>query len=303
MNRSRCRRDNLHRRPGQRASSAAHACAATPRSTVSPAALPRQGASTSGARLRRRAVSAPATSTSWPNRHSAVLALNSRCGTRRGFLPRGLCDTCPQLAAVRGAAACAGRCPTTLNRGGRSGSGNRTLWQLSGALRWMSAPHASELQEWVVRCRPRTSAIRWSKLRVNFPAGRSRARPAQADPEATLTGPFGIPQSSRSGTSGCRTGNAGCGPQLPCRTAPGHHGRRLRRGNPMSRESVSEAAQAILNTATACASDTAWSRRLVAAAVVSSTSAAFCCVITSSCCTACPTWAMPLRCSLAALEI
>lgn len=116
MNRSRCRRDNLDRRPGQRASSAAHACAATPRSTVSPAALRRQGVSTSGARLRRRAVSASAPSTSWPNRHSAVLALNSRCGTRRGFLPRGLCDTCPQLAAGRGAAACAGRCPTTLNR-------------------------------------------------------------------------------------------------------------------------------------------------------------------------------------------
>ena len=40
-------------------------------------------------------------------------------GVRRGFLPRGLCDTCPQVVANRYAAACAGRCPTTLNRSSR----------------------------------------------------------------------------------------------------------------------------------------------------------------------------------------
>ena len=34
------------------------------------------------------------------NRHSAR-ALNDSGGVRRGFLPRGLCDTCPQVIAVR----------------------------------------------------------------------------------------------------------------------------------------------------------------------------------------------------------
>ena len=36
-------------------------------------------------------------------------------GMPRGFLPRGLSDTCPQVCADHGIAACAGRCPTTLN--------------------------------------------------------------------------------------------------------------------------------------------------------------------------------------------
>lgn len=35
-----------------------------------------------------------------PNRHS-VCALNTSRGVRRGFLPRGLCDTCPQVVAAR----------------------------------------------------------------------------------------------------------------------------------------------------------------------------------------------------------
>ena len=35
-----------------------------------------------------------------PNRHS-VCALNTSRGVRRGFLPRGLCDTCPQVMAAR----------------------------------------------------------------------------------------------------------------------------------------------------------------------------------------------------------
>jgi hypothetical protein len=40
-----------------------------------------------------------------------------------------------------------------------------------------------ECQQWVDHCQPWTSAIRWFKLRVSFPAVRSRARPAQADPQ------------------------------------------------------------------------------------------------------------------------
>lgn len=38
----------------------------------------------------------------------------------------------------------------------------------------------------VDHCLPRTSAIRWLKLGVSFPALRSRARPAQADPKQKL---------------------------------------------------------------------------------------------------------------------
>ena len=53
----------------------------------------------------------------WPhssNRHSDA-AFNNHCGVRRGFLPRGLSDTCPQASAGHCLAAYAGRCPTTLN--------------------------------------------------------------------------------------------------------------------------------------------------------------------------------------------
>ena len=53
------------------------------------------------------------------NRHSAV-AFDPRCGTGRGFLPRGLSDTCPHADVRRRIAACAGRRPTTLNRSGPS---------------------------------------------------------------------------------------------------------------------------------------------------------------------------------------
>ena len=52
------------------------------------------------------------------NRHSAV-AFDLPCGVGRGFLPRGLSDTCPQAAAHLRRVACSGRCPTTLNRSGR----------------------------------------------------------------------------------------------------------------------------------------------------------------------------------------
>lgn len=48
------------------------------------------------------------------NRHSHR-AFNDHRGLRRGFLPRGLSDTCPQTGAVRLLPAHAGRCPTTLN--------------------------------------------------------------------------------------------------------------------------------------------------------------------------------------------
>ena len=47
-------------------------------------------------------------------------ALNDHRGLRRGFLPRGLSDTCPQSGADRQPAAHAGRCPTTLNTSRRS---------------------------------------------------------------------------------------------------------------------------------------------------------------------------------------
>lgn len=49
-----------------------------------------------------------------PNRHSGV-AFDLHCGVGRGFLPRGLSDTCPQAGVHRRHAACSGRCPTTLN--------------------------------------------------------------------------------------------------------------------------------------------------------------------------------------------
>ena len=49
-----------------------------------------------------------------PNRHS-VVAFDLHCGVGRGFLPRGLSDTCPQAGVHRRHAACSGRCPTTLN--------------------------------------------------------------------------------------------------------------------------------------------------------------------------------------------
>lgn len=48
------------------------------------------------------------------NRHSDR-AFNDRRGIRRGFLPRGLSDTCPQAGADRRMVARPGRCPTTLN--------------------------------------------------------------------------------------------------------------------------------------------------------------------------------------------
>ena len=57
----------------------------------------------------------------WHNdyRHSDS-GFDTRRGIRRGFLPRGLSDTCPQASAARRIAAHAGRCPTTLNTSGRS---------------------------------------------------------------------------------------------------------------------------------------------------------------------------------------
>ena len=47
-------------------------------------------------------------------------AIDRHRGMPRGFLPRGLSDTCPQAGADRCLAACAGRCPTTLNSSGHS---------------------------------------------------------------------------------------------------------------------------------------------------------------------------------------
>lgn len=44
----------------------------------------------------------------------AAARQTTSCGMRRGFLPRGLSDTCPQAGAGRCTAACAGWCPTTL---------------------------------------------------------------------------------------------------------------------------------------------------------------------------------------------
>ena len=49
-----------------------------------------------------------------PNRHSRS-ELIDRAVLRRGFLPRGLCDTCPQVVATRSSERITGRCPTTLN--------------------------------------------------------------------------------------------------------------------------------------------------------------------------------------------
>ncbi len=43
-----------------------------------------------------------------PNHHS-VCALNTHCGVRRGLLPRGLCDTCPQAVEARPSARRAGQ--------------------------------------------------------------------------------------------------------------------------------------------------------------------------------------------------
>ena len=43
-----------------------------------------------------------------PNRHSTV-GFDHRLGTRRGFLPRGLCDTCPHSVEDRRAYSCAGQ--------------------------------------------------------------------------------------------------------------------------------------------------------------------------------------------------
>jgi hypothetical protein len=48
------------------------------------------------------------------NRHNAV-AFDPHCGAGRGFLPRGLSDTCPHADIRRRTAASAGRRPTTLN--------------------------------------------------------------------------------------------------------------------------------------------------------------------------------------------
>jgi hypothetical protein len=64
---------------------------------------------------------APAALPTWrrPNRHS-FRGLNSHRSVRRGFLPRGLCDTCPQFALDRRAVVLAGRYPTTLNRSRQS---------------------------------------------------------------------------------------------------------------------------------------------------------------------------------------
>ena len=67
----------------------------------------------SGHRLR-----APSPRPRSANRHSNTAFDNHR-GVPRGFLPRGLSDTCPQDGAGRSVAACAGRCPTTLNKGRR----------------------------------------------------------------------------------------------------------------------------------------------------------------------------------------
>ena len=55
-------------------------------------------------------------------------ATDRHCGMPRGFLPRGLSDICPHAGADRCIAACAGRCPTSLNSCGcsrPSGSGIR----------------------------------------------------------------------------------------------------------------------------------------------------------------------------------
>lgn len=61
----------------------------------------------------------------------------------------------------------------------RAGSGRPTLGHrpLSDMLVGIG-----DCQLWVVHRRPRTSAIRWLRLRVSFPALKSRARPAQAEP-------------------------------------------------------------------------------------------------------------------------
>ena len=47
-------------------------------------------------------------------------AIDHHRGMPRGFLPRGLSDTCPQTGAARCFATRAGRCPTTLNTSSRS---------------------------------------------------------------------------------------------------------------------------------------------------------------------------------------
>jgi predicted transcriptional regulator len=54
----------------------------------------------------------PSAASQRANRHSLV-AVDDHCGVHRGFLPRGLSDTCPSAGAHRCLAAC--RCPTTLN--------------------------------------------------------------------------------------------------------------------------------------------------------------------------------------------
>jgi hypothetical protein len=48
--------------------------------------------------------------------HHSFRGLNSHRSVRRGFLPRGLCDTCPQFVLDRHAVVLAGRYLTTLNR-------------------------------------------------------------------------------------------------------------------------------------------------------------------------------------------
>ena len=69
---------------------------------------------------------APLACRSWsssrcPNPHS-VCALNTCVGVLRGFLPRGLCDTCPQVGGACRSGGVPGRYPTTLNRSSPSNS-------------------------------------------------------------------------------------------------------------------------------------------------------------------------------------
>jgi hypothetical protein len=85
---------------------------------------------------------------------------------------------------------------------------------------------------WVDYCRPWTSPIRWLNLRGGFPALRSCARPAQADPVRSIASVISLPESGRPATDtrgAPRLANR-AKPVRPLPALRGCLGRDLRRG-------------------------------------------------------------------------
>ena len=97
-----------------------------------------------------------------PNRHSRS-ELIDRAVLRRGFLPRGLCDTCPQVVATRSSERITGRCPTTLNCCGHSWP--RPELTVSATLLSFRRRHPVVTRDQLVSVTPATASV-WRQLEL-----------------------------------------------------------------------------------------------------------------------------------------